>query len=204
VFEKLRKDFERHDRRLGNPAIWVLAVYRYGRWSRQLPNPARKVADRVYHLMHLGVQLATGSFIPREVDIGDAPHLIHHFDIRIHPQVKIGDRVGLMHEVTIASTMHRVGAPTIGNDVFIGPGAKIIGPVTIGDGAVIAPNSLVLSNVPAKATAIGVPAKIRRVDLELKGGKNGKSAPAPPQTPQPGKADAKVDSSDKGAAPEAS
>lgn len=181
MFEKLRKDFERHDRRLSNPALWVLAVYRYGRWSNKLPRPARKVTDRVYHLLHLGVQIATGSFIPREVEIGDAPHLVHHFDIRIHPKAKLGDRVGLMHEVTIATTMHRLGAPTIGNDVFIGPGAKIVGPVKIGDGAVIAPNSLVLSDVPAKATAIGVPAKIRRVDLEVKSAWDNRDQPARPE-----------------------
>jgi serine acetyltransferase len=52
--------------------------------------------------------------------------------------------------------------------VFIGAGAKIIGPVTIGDGATIAPNSLVMSSVPPGATAIGVPAKARRINLELK------------------------------------
>ncbi|MGZ3442120.1 MAG: serine O-acetyltransferase, partial [Polyangia bacterium] len=50
--------------------------------------------------------------------------------------------------------------PRIGNDVYIGAGAKILGPVTIGDGAIIGANAVVLSDVPAGATAVGVPARI--------------------------------------------
>lgn len=168
MFEELRKDYERHNRQFLNPSLWILAVYRYGRWAQKLPKPARRVADRVYTLLHLGVQMTTGSYLPRDVKIGNRPHLIHHFDIRIHPDVEIGDRVGIMHDVTIATTQHRLGAPKIGNDVFIGPGAKILGPITIGDGATIAPNSVVMSSVPEGATAIGVPAKARRISLELK------------------------------------
>lgn len=168
VFQKFRADLKRHEGKLSNPAVWVMGVYRYGRWASQLPRPARWVANRVYGALHLGVQLTTGSNLPREVEIGDAPHLIHFFDIRIHPQVRIGDRVGIMHEVTIATTMHRIGAPTIGNDVFIGAGAKIVGPITIGDGAVIAPNSLVMKDVPAGATAVGVPAKARKIQIPTK------------------------------------
>jgi len=168
VLKEIRADYERHNRQFGNPALWVLAVYRYGRWAKTLPRPVRRVADRVYHLAHLGIQLTTGSYLPREVEIGESLHLVHHFDIRIHPEVKIGDRVGIMHEVTIATTMNRLGAPKIGNDVFIGAGAKIVGPITIGDKAVIAPNSLVMNNVPEGATAMGVPAKARRLSLELK------------------------------------
>lgn len=168
MFEKIRADYKRHESRLSNPAVWVLAVYRYGRWAQELPRPARKVADKVYHALNLGIQMTTGSYIPREVEIGTAPHLIHHFDIRIHPGAKLGDRVGVMHEVTIATTMHRLGAPTIGNDVFIGAGAKIVGPIKVGDGAVIAPNSLVMKDVPPGATAMGVPAKSIKIQMDTK------------------------------------
>jgi serine O-acetyltransferase len=168
MFSRLRGDYNRHERKLSNMGLWVLAVYRYGRWANALPQPLRFAADRIYGALNLGIQMATGSFIPREVEIGEAPHLIHHFDIRIHPKVRIGDRVGIMHEVTIATTMHRLGAPTIGNDVFIGAGAKIVGPIKIGDGAIIAPNSLVITDVPPGATAMGVPAKARKIQMQTK------------------------------------
>jgi serine acetyltransferase len=64
-----------------------------------------------------------------------------------------------MHGVTIGTNMDR-GVPVIGNDVFIGANATIIGKIRIGDGARIAANTLVLSNVPPGTVAIGVPAKI--------------------------------------------
>ncbi len=166
MFEKIRADYQRHNRQLLNPSLWVLAVYRYGKWAEGLPWPARWAADKIYGALSLGIQLATGSFLPREAELGEMPHLIHYFDIRIHPKVVIGDRVGIMHGVTIATTQHREGAPKIGNDVFIGPGSVIIGPVTIGDRATIAPNSLVMSDVPAGCTAVGVPAKPRRILLD--------------------------------------
>lgn len=175
LFEKIRADYRRHNKHLLNPSLWILAVYRYGVWAGRLPAPARWAADKIYGALSLGVQLATGSFVPRETNIGESPHLIHFFDIRIHPKVIIGDRVGIMHDVTIATTQNRDGAPIIGNDVFIGPGSVIIGPVNVGDGATIAPNSLVISDIPPGCTAMGVPAKARRIALDLE------PAESPPQ-----------------------
>jgi serine O-acetyltransferase len=153
----------------------MLAVYRYGQWVRERPKPVRWIGGKIYGALNLAVELSTGSSLPREANIGDAIHFVHYFDIRIHPDTVIGDRVGIMHDVTLGTTMKRDGAPKIGNDVFIGTGAKILGPVTIGDGAIIAPNSVVLTDVPAGCTAIGVPARVLRL--------NGVGAPAesPPQ-----------------------
>jgi serine O-acetyltransferase len=67
-----------------------------------------------------------------------------------------------MHDVTIGTNMEREGVPVLGDDVFVGAGAKILGPVRIGSGARIAANSLVLQDVPEGATAIGVPARVLR------------------------------------------
>lgn len=168
TLKQIRSDYIRHGRHYGNPAVWMLAVYRFGRWSKSLPHPLRRVTDRMYDVAFLSVQLATGSYVPREIELGRSPHFVHYFDIRIHPDTKIGDRVGIMHDVTIATTMNRLGAPVIGHDVFIGTGAKILGPVKIHDRAIIAPNSVVISDVPEGATAMGVPAKARRLDVALK------------------------------------
>lgn len=70
----------------------------------------------------------------------------------------IGDRVRIQHNVTLARNLDRGGAPTIGNDVFIG--AVILGGIKIGDGARVAANSLVITDVPPGAT--GVPARIMK------------------------------------------
>jgi serine O-acetyltransferase len=80
--------------------------------------------------------------------------------VRIHPRTVIGERVGIMNDVTIGTANARDGFPVIGNDVFIGTGARILGPVKIGDGAVIAANTLVITDVPAGATIMGVPGRV--------------------------------------------
>jgi acetyltransferase-like isoleucine patch superfamily enzyme len=109
--------------------------------------------------LRLVTEIATGVSIPRELEVGEGLHLIHAANIRIHPSAVIGERVGIMHDVTIGTGLDEPGAPVIGDDVFIGAGAKIVGPVRIGAGARIAANSLVVSDVPPGATAIGVPAR---------------------------------------------
>lgn len=160
MFEKIRRDYRRHGSRLSEPGLWVMAVYRFGQWKNTLPKPARWVAQKVYRAGFLATNLTVGCHIPDEVEFGEDPHFVHAKDVLMHPKVKLGDRVGMMHAVTLATTVDRPGVPEIGDDVFIGAGAVIVGPVKVGDGARIAPNSLVMQNVPAGATAIGVPARI--------------------------------------------
>ena len=60
------------------------------------------------------------------------------------------------------------GAPMIGNNVFIGAGAVILGNIKIGDNAIIGANSVVLRDIPANAIAIGVPAKIKSIRMDVK------------------------------------
>lgn len=73
----------------------------------------------------------------------------------------IGRRLWVHHQVTIGWTYgHGAGMPTIGDDVFVGAGAKILGPVRVGDGARIGANAVVLRDVPDGATAVGVPAEV--------------------------------------------
>ena len=103
----------------------------------------------------------TGVELERETEVGDDFRLVHGRMIAIHPTVVIGDRVGIMHGVTLGTNSDE-RAPTIGHDVFIGCHASVLGGVHVGDGARIAANSLVLTDVPPGALAIGVPARIVR------------------------------------------
>lgn len=161
---ELKGDYERHNKAIHEPSFWILANYRFGRWGKTLPKPLSSIVSRMHLLSSMAIVYTSGSFLPERAEIGKDLHLVHGFNIRIHPRTKIGDRVGIMHEVTIATTAggKRRGAPVIGNDVFIGCGAKILGPVKIGDKAAIAANSLVVTNVPAGAVAMGVPATVKR------------------------------------------
>jgi serine O-acetyltransferase len=98
--------------------------------------------------------------IYRETKLGEDLTFPHARNILIHPDATIGDRVTIEHQVTVATTRGREGAPKIGNDVIIEAGAKVLGPINIGDGAVIGANTLVATDVPPGATAMGVPCRI--------------------------------------------
>jgi serine O-acetyltransferase len=161
LFDQLRREYEIHDRSLLAPELWVMATYRFGRWAQELPPPAARVCSKVYGLLTLANLLATGCLLNREAELGEGFHLVHIGNVKIHPGVKIGRNVGVMHDVTIGTNM-KEGAPQIGNGVFIGAGAKLLGTIQVGDDARIASNSLVISDVPAGTTAIGVPARILR------------------------------------------
>jgi serine O-acetyltransferase len=163
IIHVIRNDFERHGSRLNEPTFWTLAAYRLGVGAATLPaGPWRRLSTAASGALGFVIELATHAKISPGAHVGEDLHLIHAMSVSIAEGVTIGDRVGIMHQVTIGSSPDRPGAPTIGNDVFIGVGAAILGPVTIGDGASIAANSLVISDVPAGAFAIGVPAKAVR------------------------------------------
>jgi serine O-acetyltransferase len=160
LLEELRGDLRRHERVLTR-TFAAMAVYRFGNWVDQQSPALRESGGRVYGWAEKVTRLVTGVHMDRRVRIGEDFHLIHaEGSISIHPSVVIGDRVGVMHNVTIGLEPGSTGAPVIGDDVLIGVGAVILGPVKIGDRASIAANSLVISDVPADSVAIGVPAKV--------------------------------------------
>jgi len=77
---------------------------------------------------------------------------------------EIGDNCTLYQGVTLGGTGKDVGKrhPTLGNNVMVGAGAKVLGPFTIGDNTKIAANAVVLEEMPENCTAVGIPAKIVR------------------------------------------
>ncbi len=100
-----------------------------------------------------------GCIIGRGADFGPRLVLIHSQGVVINSTVKGGSDIKIEHQVTIGA--EKGASPVIGNDVFIGAGAKLLGGITIGDGARIGANAVVLQDVPPGATAVGVPAEIR-------------------------------------------
>lgn len=160
LFKQLRRDYEVHGRNPLHLGLWAVWTYHYGRWALQLSQPYRWFGSKLYGLLYFLVDLTSGCRIQRECEIGEDLHVIHSGNIKLHPGVRIGDRCGLMQDTVIGTTIEKDGTPVLGNDVFVGPGAKVLGPVTIGDGVRIGANSVVLSDVPAETTAMGVPARV--------------------------------------------
>ena len=98
--------------------------------------------------------------------IGSKLFIDHGMGIVFGETTEIGDNCTIYHGVTLGGTGKDTGKrhPTVGNNVLIGAGAKVLGPVFIGDNVRIGAGSVVLHNLPANATAVGVPAEIVRVN----------------------------------------
>ena len=106
-----------------------------------------------------GIEIHPGATIGRRLVID------HGMGIVIGETAEIGDDCLIYHGVTLGGTGkdHGKRHPTIGNNVLISTGAKVLGPFKVGDGARIAANAVVLTEVPDHATAVGIPAQIVRI-----------------------------------------
>jgi len=138
------------------------------------------LSHRVAHALHgAGVPLAprvlayatrtlTGVEIHPAARIGRGPFIDHGSGVVVGETAEIGDNVTLYQQVTLGGTGFRRGKrhPTVGDDVVIGSGAKLLGPIEVGDRAKIGANSVVIHDVPAASTVVGNPGHPVRVDGE--------------------------------------
>lgn len=113
--------------------------------------------------LSLLVRWWTGVEIHSGAEIGSGFFIDHGAGVVIGETAVVGDNVTLFQGVTLGGTGNkktRKRHPTLGNDVFVGSGAKILGPVTVGDGAKIGANSVVLEDVPPDSTVVGTRAEV--------------------------------------------
>jgi serine O-acetyltransferase len=108
----------------------------------------------------------TGIEIHPAATIGEDFFIDHGAGVVIGETAEIGDRVTLYQGVTLGGTGFARGKrhPTLGNDVTVGSGAKLLGPVTVGDGAKVGANTVVVSDVPERSTVVGNPGHTVRVE----------------------------------------
>ncbi len=104
--------------------------------------------------------------IGRGAEFGPGLVLIHSQGVVINGAVQGGRNLRIEHQVTIGAEKGQ--SPRLGDDIFIGCGAKIVGPVLVGDGARVGANAVVVRDVPAHSTVVGIPAK--PVEGRSKGG----------------------------------
>ncbi len=133
---------------------------------------AYRVAHKLYltehyfpaRLISQAAKFVTGIEIHPGATIGKGLFIDHGTGVVIGETTEIGDNCTLYQGVTLGGTGKDVGKrhPTLGNNVMVGAGAKVLGPFRIGDGAKIASNAVVLEEVPDNSTAVGIPARVVR------------------------------------------
>jgi serine O-acetyltransferase len=163
MFKHLREDWQTYEGDLSNPGLWVMAVYRFGRWRYRIrPRALRMGFSCAYKIMHVFVRAMSGADIPCEAHVGRRLRIDHSYGIVISGDAWLGDDVILRNGVTIGLRRAGVrGSPVIGNRADIGAGAKILGTIHLGDDVAVGANAVVLSDVPSNSVAVGIPARIR-------------------------------------------
>ena len=146
------------------PSVHALIMYRI---SHFFYNKKRFFIARL--ISQLG-RFFTGIEIHPGAQIGMGTLIDHGSGVVIGETSIIGDRVTIYQGATIGATGNEKEFkrhPTLGDDIVVGSGAKILGPVNIGNNCKIGANSVVLKDMPSNSTAVGIPAKIKSNTCDL-------------------------------------
>ena len=142
------------------PGLRAIRAHRKAHWfyERKLFFWARYISQRA--VRQTGIEIHPGATIGKRLFID------HGTGVVIGETAEIGDDVTLYQGVTLGGTGKDVGKrhPTIGNNVLIGAGAKVLGPFSVGDNSRIAAGSVVLEEIPPNSTAVGSPARVVKRD----------------------------------------
>ena len=148
---------------LTKEGLWAIAEYRFNHWvHHQIKTPIiRQLLKFLGAIAHKIISLVTGIELPKEAQIGPGLYIAHPGSIILHPNVSIGERCTLSHETSIGEggRGEKKGWPTIGNRVYIAPGAKIFGAIMIGDDVAVGANAVVTKSFENAAVIAGIPAK---------------------------------------------
>ena len=170
MFENLKETIEAYKARdpaarstmeilLLYPGIQAVCSHRRAHWcyENNLKFLARMISQASRR--RTGIEIHPGAKIGKRLVID------HGMGIVIGETAEIGDDCLMYHGVTLGGTGKDTGKrhPTIGNNVLISTGAKVLGPITVGDNSRIAANAVVLKEIPENSTAVGIPAKVVRV-----------------------------------------
>ncbi|UCV05489.1 serine O-acetyltransferase [Dechloromonas denitrificans] len=167
-----KSDLHRHmqgksDLRTSLKAYRLLPGFRFLVWLRLAASTQKSVGlwsfvHRVARIGHKHYLYKYGISIPYPTKIGSGFYIGHFGGIVVNEAAEIGRNCNISHGVTIGQLNRgeRKGTPKIGDEVYIGPGAKIIGAIRIGNGCAIGANAVVTKDLPDKAVAVGIPARI--------------------------------------------
>lgn len=119
-------------------------------------------------LMDYSIRLVFSCWLPHRVTVGENVILGYGgLAIVVHSDVVIGDNVHIDQGVTLGGNGTEYGVPRVENNVYVGAGAKILGPIRIGEGSVIGANAVVVHDVPPRSLVVGVPARVIKSEINI-------------------------------------
>ncbi|HEY9828247.1 MAG TPA: serine acetyltransferase [Stenomitos sp.] len=163
LWHQVGEDWAAHGRDWTKPGFRAVAIHRFGVWRMQVqPKVLRAPLSVLYRMLYRHVRNVYGIDLPYTVRLGQRVIIEHQGAIVIHGNSEIGDDCIVRQGVTLGNRYleQPLDAPVLGNRVNVGAGAKILGKVSVGDDASIGANAVVLQDIPAGKTAVGIPARI--------------------------------------------
>ena len=158
----IREDYAAHRRDWTRPGFRAVAVYRFGVWRMGVKSKLlRAPLSVLYRMMFRHVRNHYGIELPYSATVGRRVVFEHQSGIVIHGNCVIGDECVIRQGCTLGIRREDEPdrAPVLGRGVSVGAGAAILGGVHLGDGSQVGANAVVLRDVPAGATVVGIPAK---------------------------------------------
>ncbi|WP_129644169.1 serine O-acetyltransferase [Peristeroidobacter agariperforans] len=139
-----------------SPGVHAVLVLRFGQWSRSRPKALRILLDPLYVILDFFVQALWGIEIPRTAQIGPGLYIGHYGGITVSPIAVIGRDCNLSQGITIgvSGSGAKRGAPTIGDNVYIAPGARLFGKIAIGNNVKVGANAVIHKDLPDNAIAV--------------------------------------------------
>jgi len=139
---------------LATDSFRITSLQRARRLALALHLPLLNHGLRVIQTAVLGVEIG------KDVTLGQGVYFVHPVGVVIGGDAKIGDRVRFYGSNTIGTAKDN-GYPVIENDVWVGAGARVLGPITVGARSRIGANAVVVTDVPPDSVAMGIPARVR-------------------------------------------
>lgn len=145
---------------LTNLGFWALLNFRIGKYLRESFN--LKIVKLITGINKVIIEIITGISIPYSCEIGGGLLIGHFSGIMIGSNVEIGENCTLHQNVTIgaAGRDEKRGEPQIGNNVFIGAGAVVLGKISIGNNVAIGANAVVVDNISSNAVVVSEKSKV--------------------------------------------
>jgi len=141
---------------LRSPGVQAVIVFRLGQWLDSRPFPVKLLLQPIYFVLNGLVQIMWGIELPRSATIGPGLYIGHFGGIIIAPGVTIGRNCNLSQHITIglSGQGEKAGVPTIGDNVYIAPGARVFGKISVGNNVKIGANAVVYKDIPDNAIVV--------------------------------------------------